>query len=69
MTGSDVFVESTSGGCFKITLRTIHSNLEMFKVLVFLQDARSGGFKVTNITGVEDVLVDRGEVSPEGAVV
>jgi len=48
----DMSVESSFGAGFEITMRTVDSNFEMFEVLVFPENCRSGGLEVTHITAV-----------------
>ena len=47
-----MLVESTSGGCFEVTVRTVYSYFEVFEVFVFLQDSKSCCFEVADITAV-----------------
>ena len=67
--GDHVFVESALGGTFVVALTAVDGDLEMFEVFMFLQDAESGGGETADIAAMQDVLVDGGEMSPEGALV
>ena len=64
-----MFVESALGGTFVVALTAVDGDLEMFEVFMFLQDAESGGGETADIAAMQDVLVDGGEMSPEGALV
>ena len=67
--GDHVFVESALGGTFIVTLSTVHGDLQMFEVFMFLQNPWSGGGKAAEVAAMQDVLMDCREVSPERALV
>ena len=67
--GDHVFVKSALGGTFIVTLSTVHGDLQMFEVFMFLQNPGSGGGKAAEVAAMQDVLMDCREVSPERALV